>query len=190
MFLAAVPSGLLVAVTAHITTDVAAAPFLWVIPLSLYLLTWVIVFQTRPLLPHGLMLKLQPAAIVGIVALLAVSQSGQLALNLGGHLLGFFVIAMASHGELARSRPAASHLTGFYVSLSAGGMIGGLFSGLIAPNVFSSVAEYPDPIGAGGIVRTGQLRRLERARARDLDLRSGLAARIGSAAPVVRLAAE
>jgi hypothetical protein len=143
MFLAAVPSGLLVAVTAHITTDVAAAPFLWVIPLSLYLLTWVIVFQTRPLLPHGLMLKLLPAAIVGIVALLSVSQSGRLALNLGGHLLGFFVIAMASHGELARSRPAASHLTGFYVSLSAGGMIGGLFSGLIAPNVFSSVAEYP-----------------------------------------------
>ena len=67
MFLAAVPSGLLVAVTAHISTDVAAAPLLWVIPLSLYLLTWVLVFQRRPLLPHRWMLFLQPFAIVGLV---------------------------------------------------------------------------------------------------------------------------
>ena len=78
---------------------------------------------------------------------------------------------MAAHGELARSRPAAAHLTGFYVSLSAGGMIGGLFAGLIAPNVFSSVAEYPDPAGAGGIVPAHSIRRLERARARDLGAR-------------------
>ena len=190
MFLAAVPSGLLVAVTAHITTDVAAAPFLWVIPLSLYLLTWVIVFQTRPLLPHGLMLKLLPAAIVGIVALLSVSQSGRLALNLGGHLLGFFVIAMASHGELARSRPAASHLTGFYVSLSAGGMIGGLFSGLDCTELVFLRRRISDPTGAGGIVRTGQLRRLERARACDLDIRPRPTLRLDGATPVVWLAAE
>ncbi len=62
IFLAAVPSGLLIAVTAHISTDVAAAPLLWVLPLSLYLLTWVLVFQSRPLLPHWLMLTLQPLA--------------------------------------------------------------------------------------------------------------------------------
>jgi hypothetical protein len=143
IFLAAVPSGLLIAVTAHISTDVAAAPLLWVLPLSLYLLTWVLVFQSRPLLPHKWMLMLQPVAIAGVIVLLAVGGEQNLLLTLGGHQLCFFVIAMACHGELARTRPAAKHLTGFYVALSFGGMLGGLFAGLIAPNVFSWVAEYP-----------------------------------------------
>ena len=143
IFLAAVPSGLLIAVTAHISTDVAAAPLLWVLPLSLYLLTWVLVFQSRPLLPHWLMLLLQPLAVAGVVILLAVGGEQNLLLTLGGHQLCFFVIAMACHGELARTRPAASHLTGFYVALSFGGMVGGLFAGLIAPYAFSWIAEYP-----------------------------------------------
>jgi hypothetical protein len=142
-FLAAVPSGLLVAVTTYMSTDIAAAPLLWVMPLSLYLLTWVLVFQSRPLLPHRWMLAAQPFAIVGIIALLADSDSSLLLLNLAAHLLAFFVIAMASHGELARQRPAAEHLTTFYLALSAGGMVGGLFAGLIAPFAFSWVAEYP-----------------------------------------------
>jgi hypothetical protein len=143
VFLSAVPSGLLVAVTAHISTDVAAAPLLWVIPLSLYLITWVLVFQTRPLLPHRWMLRLQPLAIVGLVALFALSEDQNLALTLSVHLGAFFVIAMACHGELARRRPHPAHLTAFYLSLSLGGMIGGLFAGLIAPHVFSWIAEYP-----------------------------------------------
>ena len=107
IFLAAVPSGLLIAVTAHISTDVAAAPLLWVLPLSLYLLTWVLVFQSRPLLPHKWMLMLQPVAIAGVIVLLAVGGEQNLLLTLGGHQLCFFVIAMACHGELARTRPAA-----------------------------------------------------------------------------------
>ena len=143
VFLAAVPSGLLIAVTAHISTDVAAAPLLWVLPLSLYLLTWVLVFQSRPLLPHKWVLLAQPVAIAGAIVLLAVGGEQNLLLTLGGHQLFFFVIAMACHGELARTRPDAKYLTGFYVALSFGGMIGGLFAGLIAPNVFSWVAEYP-----------------------------------------------
>ncbi|MGP8122599.1 MAG: spermidine synthase [Xanthobacteraceae bacterium] len=143
IFLAAVPSGLLIAVTAHISTDVAAAPLLWVLPLSLYLLTWVLVFQSRPLLPHRWMLALQPVAIAGIVVLLAIGGEQNLLLTLGGHQLCFFVIAMASHGELARTRPASRYLTGFYVALSLGGMIGGLFAGLVAPYTFSWIAEYP-----------------------------------------------
>src|ERR1700722_13773624 len=143
IFLAAVPSGLLIAVTAHISTDVAAAPLLWVLPLSLYLLTWVLVFQSRPLLPHKWILWLQPLAIAGVIVLLAIGGEQHLLLTLGGHQVCFFVIAMACHGELARTRPPAKYLTGFYVALSFGGMIGGLFAGLIAPNVFSWVAEYP-----------------------------------------------
>ena len=141
-FLAAIPSGLLVAVTAYISTDIAAAPLLWVIPLSLYLLTWVLVFQSRPLLPHRLLVAAQPFAIATIVMLLAYTDL-DLLLTLGAHLLAFFIIAMAAHGELARQRPPAAHLTTFYLALSAGGMIGGLFAGLIAPFAFSWVAEYP-----------------------------------------------
>ncbi|SFM19737.1 hypothetical protein SAMN03159423_5953 [Bradyrhizobium sp. NFR13] len=143
IFLAAVPSGLLIAVTAHISTDVAAAPLLWVLPLSFYLLTWVLVFQSRPLLPHAWILMLQPLAIAGVVVLLAIGGEQNLLLTLGGHLLCFFIIAMACHGELARQRPAARYLTGYYVALSFGGMVGGLFAGLIAPFTFSWIAEYP-----------------------------------------------
>ena len=153
IFLAAVPSGLLIAVTAHISTDVAAAPLLWVLPLSLYLLTWVLVFQSRPLLPHWLMLKLQPLAIAGVIVLLAIGGEQNLLLTLGGHQLCFFIIAMACHGELARTRPAAQYLTGFYVALSFGGMVGGLFAGLIAPNVFSWIAEYPILLALSALCR-------------------------------------
>ncbi|MGY3135892.1 hypothetical protein ACVWZM_006574 [Bradyrhizobium sp. USDA 4501] len=153
IFLAAVPSGLLIAVTAHISTDVAAAPLLWVLPLSLYLLTWVLVFQSRPLLPHKWMLRAQPPAIAGVVILLAVGGEQNLLLTLGGHQLSFFIIAMACHGELARTRPAAKYLTGFYVALSFGGMVGGLFAGLVAPFTFSWVAEYPILLALAALCR-------------------------------------
>ncbi|QWG14485.1 fused MFS/spermidine synthase [Bradyrhizobium sediminis] len=153
IFLAAVPSGLLIAVTAHISTDVAAAPLLWVLPLSLYLLTWVLVFQSRPLLPHKWMLMLQPLAIAGVIVLLAFGGEQNLLLTLGGHQLCFFVIAMACHGELARTRPAAKYLTGFYVALSFGGMVGGLFAGLIAPFTFSWIAEYPILLALAALCR-------------------------------------
>jgi hypothetical protein len=153
IFLAAVPSGLLIAVTAHISTDVAAAPLLWVLPLSLYLLTWVLVFQSRPLLPHRWVMLAQPLAIAGTVILLAVGGEQNLLLTLGGHLLCFFVIAMACHGELARTRPPAKYLTGFYVALSFGGMLGGLFAGLIAPFTFSWIAEYPILLALAALCR-------------------------------------
>lgn len=153
IFLAAVPSGLLVAVTAHISTDVAAAPLLWVLPLSLYLLTWVLVFQSRPLLPHDWILKLQPIAIAGVMILLVIGGEQNLLLTLGGHQVCFFIIAMACHGELARTRPPAQYLTGFYVALSFGGMVGGLFAGLIAPYVFSWIAEYPILLALSALCR-------------------------------------
>jgi len=153
IFLAAVPSGLLIAVTAHISADVAAAPLLWVLPLSLYLLTWVLVFQSRPLFQHKWVLMLQPLAIAGVVCLLAFGGEQNLLLTLGGHQLCFFVIAMACHGELARTRPAAKYLTGFYVALSFGGMVGGLFAGLVAPFTFSWIAEYPILIALAALCR-------------------------------------
>src|SRR5438105_7558500 len=141
--LAAVPSGLLIAVTAHISTDVAAVPLLWVAPLALYLLTFVIAFQTRPLIPHGFVVVVQPLVIltwvVFFLALPVTSTVGLIAL----HLIVLFVCALMCHGELARRRPAPQHLTAFYMWISAGGMIGGIGAGLVAPDVFNWVAEYP-----------------------------------------------
>jgi hypothetical protein len=133
-----------------------------VLPLSLYVLTWVLVFQSRPLLPHKWMLMVQPLAIAGVVILLAVGGEQNLLLTLGGHQLCFFLIAMACHGELARTRPAAKYLTGFYVALSFGGMLGGLFAGLIAPFTFSWIAEYPILLALAALCRPTSDERLPR----------------------------
>jgi precorrin-6B methylase 2 len=150
-----VPSALLVAVTAHLSTDVAAAPFLWVIPLSLFLVTFIVTFQRKPILPHESMLRLQPVA----VALPALSAAGAFGLDWAGglvlHLAGFFVAAMVCHGELVRRRPGAANLTEFYLWMSVGGVVGGLFAGLIAPHVFSTVAEYPLLLVASLLCRPG-----------------------------------
>lgn len=143
MGLAFVPSGLLVAVTSHITTDVAAVPLLWVLPLALFLLTYVITFQRRPVLPQWLMLAVQPAMIVALIITMQFPVKGYWPLLVGLHLATFFVCAMVCHGELVRRRPPARELTQFYLCMSAGGAAGGLFTGLIAPYVFSTVLEYP-----------------------------------------------
>ena len=155
MALAFVPSGLLVAVTAHISTDVAAAPLLWVIPLALFLLTFVIVFQRRPILPHRWMLHLQLALIVmfAIDALFRPVEGWGFGLSLSLGL--FFVTAMVAHGELVRRRPDASRLTEFYLWMSFGGVLGGLFAGLLAPLLFNAVIEYPILLGAGLLCRPG-----------------------------------
>jgi hypothetical protein len=99
------------------------------------------------------MLMMQPLAIAGVVVLLADGGEQNLLLTLGGHQLCFFVIAMACHGELARTRPPARYLTGFYVALSFGGMLGGLFAGLISPYAFSWVAEYPILLSLAALCR-------------------------------------
>jgi len=142
--LAFVPSGLLVSVTNHISTDVAAVPFLWVLPLALFLLTFIITFQKRPIIKHPWMLAVQPTAIIVVVISIALPKmSSNWLLLLAIHLLAFFIMAMVCHGELIRRRPSVKNLTGFYLWMSFGGMLGGLFAGLMAPQIFSSIVEYP-----------------------------------------------
>ncbi len=153
--LAAVPSALLIAITAHISTDVAAAPFLWVVPLALYLATFVIAFQSRPILPHRLVLWIAPVAIILLVISLALGSADQILTLIAINLVGFFVLALMCHGELARRRPPARYLTSFYLYLSLGGVIGGIFAGLIAQQIFSWVAEYPLLIIAAALCRPG-----------------------------------
>ncbi len=139
LVLAFVPSSLLLGVTMHITTDVAAVPLLWVLPLMLYLLTFVVVFARRPWLPHTWMLLVQPFLLIPI----GVQRFGGTLLNIFLPLAVFFVTAMVCHGELAKRRPAPEHLTEFYLWMSFGGMLGGIFNVLLAPLLFHSVVEYP-----------------------------------------------
>ena len=155
MGLAAVPAGLLVAVTAHISTDIGAVPLLWVAPLALYLATFVIVFQARPIIPHRLVLLAQPFFLVVLVATLVLPVARDILVQIAINLVAFFVIVLTCHGELAKRRPPAEHLTAFYLWMSAGGMIGGLFSALVAPLIFNWIAEYPLLIVLAALCRPG-----------------------------------
>ena len=164
--LAAIPSGLLVAVTAHISTDIAAVPLLWVAPLALYLLTFVIVFATTPIISHRIAVQTQPFFVAALVIVLTLDLVGSILLQITAHLLAFFFAALVCHGELARRRPAPRHLTAFYMWMSAGGMIGGISAGLIAPFVFNWIAEYPLLIVLALLCRPGALAFPQRSRER------------------------
>ncbi len=140
--LAAVPSSLMLSTNTLITTDIAAVPLLWVVPLAIYLLTFVLVFARREILPHHALAAILPLAIIPSV--LAVVRDTMPAPSIiPVHLLTLFIAAMVCHGELARTRPSSAHLTDFYLWMSAGGALGGLFNTLVAPLLFTTAAEYP-----------------------------------------------
>jgi hypothetical protein len=141
--LALVPAALLTAFTTHITTDIASAPLLWVLPLSLYLLTFVLVFRERSLIRRDVMLFLHLIAVA--VALLVISQTKHETwfLTAATGVVVFFTSAMVAHRTLYEARPAARYLTQFYLWMSLGGALGGLSAALIAPRIFNEVFEYP-----------------------------------------------
>ncbi len=142
ILLAFIPSALLVAVTAHISTDIASAPFLWVMPLALFLLTFVIVFRERPLVPARLLAVAMPV-LIALVACDWQSRFLRMEWTLALHLATFFVVALTAHTKLYAARPPASRLTEFYLWMSFGGVLGGAFTGLAAPNIFPTILEYP-----------------------------------------------
>lgn len=142
LLLSAAPSSLLLGVTGHITADIASAPFLWVAPLALYLVTFIVAFQARPWLPPSWALTGQ--VILAPAALMLVSvPAAPIALALPAHLLTFFLTAQVCAFALADRRPPPSQLTQFYLWMSLGGVIGGAFNAFIAPQIFSGVWEYP-----------------------------------------------
>jgi spermidine synthase len=137
------PSSLLIGVTTYLSTDIASVPFLWVIPLALYLLTFVLVFAQRPIFPRWYILHAQ--LVLGLVLMLGLSLgpgSGIVGPAVM-HLLAFFVTAMMCHRELADSRPRVAYLTEFYLWMSLGGVLGGVFNVLLAPVLYTSLVEYP-----------------------------------------------
>jgi hypothetical protein len=142
-----IPSALLTAFTTHVTTDVASAPLLWVLPLALYLLTFVLVFRERALIPNFVLLPLHMFAVVLALSTLSQSKNETWFLTAGVGVAVFMTSSLVAHRTLYEARPAASHLTEFYLWMSLGGALGGMVTAVIAPKIFSEVLEYPILLG-------------------------------------------
>jgi len=153
--LAAIPAGLVIAVTAYISTDIAAAPLLWVLPLALYLLTFVAVFRDKPWFAHGLVLKIVPFLVAPLAITLLGGDREYWLATMALNLLALFALALACHGEIYARRPAPALLTEFYLWTSFGGVIGGIFAGLLAPHLFNYTYEYPILVTAALLVLPG-----------------------------------
>lgn len=146
--LAFVPSALLVAFTTFITTDIASVPFLWVLPLALFLGTFSIVFCAKPVIPHRWLLKAQPYLVAVTLFGFAMLPT-MIAATMAVALLAFLGATLTCHRELYLRRPDARLLTRFYLWMSLGGVLGGMFSALFAPLAFSSPLEFPLLLIAG-----------------------------------------
>jgi len=144
--LSATGSVLLLAVTNHVTQNVAAIPLLWLAPLTLYLLTFIIAFEGRSLGRNLYRVEIFWAVLLvglGGMAWLVADANFEfdLGIQLATYLAGLFVACLFCHGELYRSRPSPRHLTAFYLTISAGGAIGGLLVAVVAPLVFNAYYE-------------------------------------------------
>jgi spermidine synthase len=167
--LAFVPSSLMLGVTTALTTDVPAIPFLWVMPLALYLLSFVLVFTSKPVVPHAALVRRLPFLI--LLALIPTLTKTRLPIEilLVLYLATLFAAAMVCHGELARGRPPAARLTEFYLWISVGGVLGGIFNSLVAPVVFRSVVEFPLALILAALLRPEAGGKKDSARAKMLD---------------------
>lgn len=151
--LAALPSLMLLAVTNHITQNVASIPFMWVLPLTLYLLTFVLCFEGRNFYVRKLWLW-PTLVIITLMAWGLTTNYGFLAINVAIPLYctGLFLVCMFCHGELAAAKPATHYLTRFYLILSLGGAVGGMFVGLVAPKIFNAFWELPLGLAALALI--------------------------------------
>jgi hypothetical protein len=196
--LSAVASGLLLSTTTHLTTDLMAMPLLWVVPLAIYLLSFVIAFSTAGPAATRTAVDLAPVLLLILAAPIFQSANGPvvgLVLAIAGLLL-LLALTVALHGTMALERPPASGLTSFYLWMSVGGALGGLFCALIAPMLFSWPWEHPLLLLAAAALLTGAPRVQATARlpvALALlgvmaVLAWGVATGFGSTAPSARLA--
>lgn len=150
--LAFIPSSALLGYTSHITTDISAIPLFWVVPLALYMLSFVIVFGRRRRISSTVyavlaFIFLIPSAYTVLMAIL-----DPVVLLLPLQLVSLFFISLAFHSLLVDRKPAASSLTDFYVWMSVGGMAGGIFNALLAPNIFNTMYELPMTMGVAAVI--------------------------------------
>jgi hypothetical protein len=147
VFFAAPPSALLVAVTTHLSTDVASVPLIWIPPLALFLLTFIIAFSVwgDKMADIASPLKFM---VVFLLAALMGAKIDQDLLGLGIHLAAFFLIVLCCHLELAARRPEPARLTEFYLWMSLGGVLGGAAAALLAPVILDTTIEYQIALAA------------------------------------------
>lgn len=151
--LAAVPSSLMLGVTQHITTDVASIPLAWVVPLLIYLMTFILAFSPW--------FRLRASVLGWVLVPLALAQCYLIARGahtplvpiLALHVVGFAVAAMMCHKALAEDRPRPARLTEYFFFVALGGMLGGVFNGIVAPLTFNSIAEFPIAIALACLLR-------------------------------------
>jgi hypothetical protein len=155
--LAFVPSSLMLGVTAEITSEVAPIPLFWVVGLALYLVTLIVAFSVRAPLPPRLLVQVLPVFVLAVIAFtfLRPAHSPWVLLL---HLVTFTLAAYVCHAQLAADRPAPEHLTEYYLWLSVGGALAGVFNGVVAPLVFSRLVEYPYALVLACFLRPGLLR--------------------------------
>ena len=142
LLLAFIPSSLMLGVTTYITTDLASVPLLWIIPLALYLGTFIIAFAKKPLIRLESLFLWQGIALIALILLQISGAIVHPFIIIGIHLGLFFITALMCHMQLAVLRPPPSHLTKFYLIMSTGGVLGGIFNALIAPWLFLIPLEY------------------------------------------------
>ncbi|MCB1531399.1 MAG: fused MFS/spermidine synthase [Alphaproteobacteria bacterium] len=153
ILLAAIPSSLMLGVTTFITTDVASVPLLWVLPLALYVGTFIIVFARRQFIQKNTLMSVFGLLLIGLLVQMTGWPYVKLAL-IPYHMVLFFVAALACHTELASRKPEAAHLTEFYLMMSIGGALGGFFNAIIAPNLFVIPFEYALALAGAALMRT------------------------------------
>jgi hypothetical protein len=188
--LAFVPSSLMLGVTSELTTDIPPMPLLWVLPLSLYLLSFILVFARRPLLSHRWLVRRLPflilAASIPVLTKTYLSPIAAIPID----LVTLFAVAMVCHGELWRTRPSARRLTEFYLWVSAGGVLGGIFNAIIAPLVFHSLVEFPIALVLAAALRPPIDVVNDTPRARKLDYLLPVALGLCAVTLIVALEAE
>lgn len=137
------PSSLLLGATEYVTTDVASVPLLWVLPLALYLLSFIVAFGKRQII-KPVTFSRGTALVAAIVAAITLADvTGPASLVIAAHMLLLFLASVVCHRGLAERRPHVTRLTEFYLLMSIGGVLGGAFNGLVAPWLFDDLYEYP-----------------------------------------------
>ena len=159
VLLAATGSVLLLSVTNHITQNIAAVALLWIVPLTLYLLTFILNFDSSRWYPRELVLPMAAAAL-GVMAWCVADTrlAHELELQIGVFCIGLFIACMFCHGELARQKPAPAYLTRFYLMVSLGGAVGAALVGIVAPLVLKAHFELGLGLIAAACLLTWQVR--------------------------------
>ncbi|MBS0198145.1 MAG: hypothetical protein JSR77_15430 [Planctomycetes bacterium] len=168
------PSSLMLGVTQHVSTDIAAIPLLWIIPLGLYLISFILAFSQKWRLSAAAWGRMLPVGIVAVMVAMLSGARSPIGVLLFVHFATFFIAAMMCHTRLADLRPDPSRLTEFYLFMSLGGVLGGLLNSVVAPLVFSTMMEYPLVLGLLALLRPQILTELNVSRSRVVAWAIGL----------------